>query len=276
MSDKISSVAVVKEALALSWARKWTFMGLIILAFVGAFALSFGAALMGAITSESSIATVFFGAVIVIAELFAAAFMLTAMNHLAVTLQRGEGRAFFKGLLPRMGGVFVRLLLIWLTTALATLIVMAPFALAAWLLVDDWENVSSLFAVVPPFFLLLMIPVYALMCRLWLMIPGASVGEKFFISRAFALSKGHTWKMFLSYLMIILPAMAICLFIVFGLFGAGTVGGIGVMAFLMFILIFVFELAVVVIIVTCNCVWYEKLRLRYEEIDEVKRVADMP
>jgi hypothetical protein len=255
MSDKISPVAVVKQAVALSWRRKWTFLGLLLASFA-----PLVAGMVAVVVSNGS-GVAFFLTVCV--YLLGFLFMVTTSNHLAVTMQRGSGTVLPRPLWPAMGRVFVQGVII-----MALIIaVMLVFMLPAWVLLYMFfpQDGAGLSPTAIPLIIFVCVAAYALvvalMLRLGIMIPGAAVGAVVGVREALGLTRGHSWRMFGALLLVSLPVLLLGgiyqLFIVSpapGDFGVGQ-GVVG-------LLLSALDLFLSLVMLVMNAIWFERLRLR--------------
>lgn len=258
MSDKISPFAVAKEAVALSWKRKWTFTGLLLFGIVPVM-VAVGVTVM----SEAQPGATFFLTFCV--HLLAMLFLMTASNHLAVTMQRGPGKVLPRPFWPAMGRVFVRgLILVGLVFA-AMLVIMAPAAVMAYLSMPQdgaGFETTALFPLVAFIVLAAYIFVVGLMIRLSVMIPGAAVGVVVRVREALAMTRGHAWRMFWSMMLVVVPLMALTLILELFIIlpgGGESFGGVQAVAFLCLLVV---DLFAWIVMLVQNAVWYEKLRLR--------------
>jgi len=267
MSGKISPIAVAKEALSLSWARKWTFLGLVLLGMIPSL-LSAG---VGVAFDEPSGFGGVLGLVVIVPTVLVGLFVLTVFFHLGVTLQRGDGRLIPENCKVAMWRVFVRGLLLWLVTTGLMLIFMGPIIfLTVSSGAEGGQMESGMAAVgfIAAFAVLVGFAVsFGVMPRLAVMLPGAAVGHVVSLSEAMALTKGHTFRMIGSYLMIIVPFVALAVLIAGGLGLSSETGLAGVVVAGFFFLFFVFSIFAEIILPMVNCVWYEKLRLRYDSMN---------
>lgn len=263
MSDKISPWAVAREAVALSWRRKGTFFGLLLVGM----ALSVTAMGTAAATRSQSGAAFF---LTVCVHILGSLFLVTTTNHLAVTMQRGAGAALPHPFWPAMGRVFVRGLVLVAVVFALLIVVGVPMGVLAYSLLSHDPADPAGFS--PALFTLFVIAggvVYAflfgLILRLMVMIPGAAVGHVVGAREALALTRGHAWRMFWAMMIVALPVMVLT-----GLFEISVVtsvtdgggGGIGAGVILSFLFLLVLDLFAWIVMLVMNAVWYERLRLR--------------
>ncbi|EGB14983.1 hypothetical protein DND132_1777 [Pseudodesulfovibrio mercurii] len=263
MSNKISPWAVVRESVALSWRRKWAFLGLLLVSLV----------LLPTVTVLPALARSWYGpavALSVVLHVLVTLFLMTASNHLAVTMQRGAGTVLPQPFWPAMGRVFVRGLIIVAVMFGVMLAVGVPLAAVAYaVLPHDPADPAGFNPSLLALFMVAGVVVYAfvvgLILRLMVMIPGAAVGHVVGVREALALTRGHAWRMFWSMLTVVLPVM-----ILTGLFEVAVIGsamkdgggGIGAGTAVSFLVLLVLDLFSWIVLLVMNAVWYEKLRLR--------------
>lgn len=256
MSDRISPVAVVKQAVALSWRRKWTFWGLLL---AGMAPLAVG---MVSTAVSRGAGLVFFLTFCV--HILGMLFLLTTTNHLAVTMQRGPGTVLPRPFWPAMGRVFVRgLIIVGLVFA-----VMIVFMLPAWVLLYMFfpQDGAGLSPAAIPLIIFVCVAAYALvvalMLRLGIMIPAAAAGVVVRVREALAMTRGHAWRMFWSMMLVALPVLvlggAFQAFIALS-FSDGRPGAALVVPVL---LLFVLDMFAWIVMLVMNAIWYERLRLR--------------
>ncbi|OIQ49437.1 hypothetical protein BerOc1_01362 [Pseudodesulfovibrio hydrargyri] len=268
MSKKISPFAVVKEAVALGWRRKWTFTGLVLAGFAPALLvllLSVGMAASLATPGGApgfGLAALLSGVVYILGLLFLA----TTTNHLAVTMQRGTGKAIPRPFWPAMGRVFVRGLILCLIFLGAALVVMVSLGAVAFSLLGDpaqpgISNPPALVGIilvgVVAYFLLL-----AFLLRLGVMLPGAAVGHVVKVREALALTRGHGWRMFWSLMMVSIPVAILWVIVQGGMVVGGPEREMGATGVLGIVLLLVIDLFSWSVLIAANAIWYEKLRLR--------------
>ncbi|MGE4424008.1 MAG: hypothetical protein AB7D39_17045 [Pseudodesulfovibrio sp.] len=255
MSDKISPVAVVKQAVALSWRRKWTFLGLLLACFA-----PLVAGMVAVVVSDGSGGAFF---LTVCVYLLALLFMVTTSNHLAVTMQRGPGTVLPRPFWPAMGRVFVRgAIIMALVIAVMIVFILPAFAMLYLFIPQDGTSPSPMvfpliFFVVAAAYALAM----ALMLRLGIMIPGAAVGVVVGVREALGLTQGHSWRMFGAMLLVSLPVLLLGgifqLFIV-----SSAPGDFGVGQGIVGLLLSALDLFLSIVMLVMNAIWYERLRLR--------------
>ncbi|BCS88519.1 hypothetical protein [Pseudodesulfovibrio sediminis] len=271
MSDKISPIAVIKEACAIFWARKWSFLGLILLLFVVLTVLQFGSLVGFAPMSDPAnlgadvlVKAVVFGLVSLVAMILFSLFVATLLNHLAITHMRGAGRLLPERFLRTMWRVFVRGFILFVTLLVVELVLLAPIILFVTTLSPASGEINLQFVLV----MLVYLPVFlflltGLMLRLSVMIPGAAVGHVVSLKEAWAMTRGHTWRMIGWYFLLVLVIALVA-----GLMTAPAflLGGesFGVMAVILSVGAAVVTLWGYGIMVVSIPVWYERLRLRYE------------
>jgi hypothetical protein len=269
MLNKISPFAVAKEAVALGWRRKGTFAALVLAGFAPALLVLFLTVGMAVnMDSPQGGAGLGLGAALLSGVLYILGllFLATTTNHLAVTMQRGPGKAIPRPLWPAMGRVFMRLLIICLIFFAAALVVMIPLGSVAFSVIPDAgqpdvSNPSALAGIILAGLAVYFVLIGFLM-RLGIMIPGAAVGHVVGVRKALAMTKGHAWRMFWSMIMIAIPTVVLGM-IFQGLMVAGaTAGAIGAGAALLTVLMLVIDLFTWIVLIAANAVWYEKLRLR--------------
>lgn len=257
MSDKISPWAVAREAVALSWRRKWTFFGLSLV-------------VLASMLAAMGLASSWRGPGVALAfclHILASLFLMTTANHLAVTMQRGAGAVLPHPFWPTMGRVFVRGLVLVAVVFGVLLVAGIPIgALAYSSLSHDPAGPAGLSPALFALFAIAGSVVYAflfgLFLRLMVMIPGAAVGRVVGVREALALTRGHVWRMFWSTMIVALPVMILTgLFEVF-IATSATDGEIGAGVILLFLFLLVFDLFVWIVMLVMNAVWYEKLCLR--------------
>jgi hypothetical protein len=258
MSDKISPVAVVEQAVALSWRRKWTFMGLMMFGILPVLAA------MGVIVAtQAHPGTAFFLTFCV--HLLGMLFLVTTSNHLAVTMQRGPGTVMPRPFWPAMGRVFVRGLIIMALAFAVMFVFMVPIGAMIYMYSPQGGGAS-----LSPMPILLVFCVavvgysiiIAIMLRLGIMIPAAAVGVVVRVREALALTRGHSWRMFGAMMLVALPVLV--LGGIFQAFIAFTVpdGDIGAGMVVLGLVTLVLDLFSWIVMLVMNAVWYEKLRLR--------------
>ena len=257
MSEKIKALAIVKESIALVLYEKWRFLGLALAPLVPMVAI------MGfnSITLPFSVVAFIFGFLGIMLLML---FIGTITFHLAVTTLQGEGRVMPERVWPTMGKVLVRALLIWLVTIGVMLSALIPAGIIIAMSPEGGLSAVQLaFIIVVAFVYVIM--QYSLMIRLGIMIPAASVGHVLPVKQAWHMTRGYTWKMFLSVLIAALPIMVISLIAELGITSpnpasAAAIGAGGVVQLLFAALVGVYTMA-------CNSVWYVRLKER----DEVAR-----
>ncbi|MCJ2165333.1 MULTISPECIES: hypothetical protein [unclassified Pseudodesulfovibrio] len=271
MSDKISPFAVVKEAFSIGWARKWTFLGLLLVS-----SLPF-LMLMGSSILVPSLSGVFFFLGFIL-HVLAVIFLLTTVNHLAVTMQRGAGVVLPERLPAAMGRVFLRVLVMWLVLMGSMLMLAVPVGVGMYFLMpQDGGEMSWVW-------MLLIIPVgiignvvmWGLILRLSVMIPGAAVGHVVGVREAFAVTRGHAWRMFWAMFILMVPVFVLVLVLEICAFTTWTDGSLGLVSILSMVAIFTVCVLLEIVMLVMNAVWYEKLRLRYEGGTVQPEPADAP
>lgn len=258
MSDKISPVAVVKEAVAISWARKWTLLGVLILGMMPSLLL------MGIQTAsfDLMVSVEFVGFV---CAMVMGCFFHTMLNHTVISYMRGVDDFFPKNMLLAMWRVFVRGLIAYLGMVLPALIGLLPLILTIFYGAGpDGEISSGFFNTGAIFGFIGFLVGLGLMFRLGIMVPGAATGRVVKVKEALSMTKGHVWRMVGSLVMTILPVIVLqILFItVLEVFsGQSQDGSISVLPVVLLTVLFGIVSLVTFVILP---VWYEKLRLRYE------------
>lgn len=265
MSDKISPIAVVKESLAIGWARKWTLFGITFLLLISVPFI----ALMSLLEEQDSFVVLCSFGLVAVCGLLAMVFMVTTVSHFSVTSQRGEGVVIPSNLLGRMGNVTVRGILLWLAAMLMIMGLMIPAVGTLALLAPQDGSISGMVAMVLiPLMLCGTLLIHLVIMRLSIVIPGASVGEITTFSQAWSMTKGHTWRIFLSYSIIMVASMVISLLphLLINDFDPGGAPGIDIGFIALSLLSFVVSLVSYCVgLISCG-VWYEKLRFRHEVI----------
>lgn len=272
MSNKISPAEVVKDGVNLFWAKKGELFGLIVVTVVVGLVIE---AAIGALVSPEEKLTVLDGFFLLsqfVFQLFISLFVLTAISHLSVSSQRGNGALLPTDWPSRLWKVFHRTLLVWLVSTAVGLVAIAPAAGLGWLLITDWDN-PDMFA----FFMsgtvgfLCIVLASAFLCRLLILIPGGAVKHILSLSTALKMTKEQPWTPFLTYLILftmLLGFAFVALFVGFlGSFVNIGFYGIGFYEAVVFVLTILFvlaESALFAVAIICNGIWYEKLRLRYE------------
>lgn len=256
MSKKISPVAVVKQAVALSWSRKWTFAGLLL---AGMAPIAVG---MGTTVVSGTLAGPVFVLMFCLHTL-GMLFLMTTSNHLAVTMQRGPGSVFPRRFWPAMGRVFVRGLILMALSLAVMLVFMVPAGALLYVYfpqgdaVSIWPMVLSLLLFVAAYVL-----VVALMLRLGIMLPGAAAGAVVRVREALAMTRGHSWRMFGSMMLIALPVMILGgMFQAFIAFSTPS-DPFSLSLIIPGLLLLALDLFSWIVMLVMNAVWYEKLRLR--------------
>ena len=257
MSDKISPVAVVKQAVALGWRRKWTFMGLMMFGILPVLA-----GMAGTVASQAQPGAAFFLTFCV--HLLGMLFLVTTSNHLAMTMQRGAGTVMPRPFWPAMGRVFVRGLIIVAMLFAVMIVFMIPAGILTYMFFPQ-GGAGGISPAAIPLIILVLLAVYALilgiMLRLGIMIPAAAVGVVVRVREALALTRGHSWRMFGAMLLVALPVL-----ILSGVLQAVIVfsapGDVGAGLIIAGLLLLALDLFSWIVMLVMNAVWYEKLRLR--------------
>ncbi|XXJ21188.1 hypothetical protein ACR42D_16960 [Desulfovibrio caledoniensis] len=260
MSKKISPFAVAKQAVALSWRRKWTFSGLLLISMVPVAA---GMVATAVSTGVGQVSFLLFFLTFCV-HLLGMLFLVTASNHLAVTMQRGTGTVLPRPFWPAIGRVFVRGLIIVALLFAVMFVFMIPLGALIYMYVPQGGGASLSpmpmllgFCVVVVGYAI----VLAIMLRLGIMIPAAAVGEAVRVREALALTRGHSWRMFGAMMLIAVPV--IVLGGIFQLFVFSSAPGeLGAGLIIMGLLTFALDLFSWIVMLVMNAVWYEKLRLR--------------
>lgn len=254
MSDKISARSVVKESVALCLFKKWQFLGLAAIGLVA-----------GAMTLVPTIAPAsmqgpasFVGLVV---NVLISIFIVTTISHLAISTMRGDGRAMPDKLPGTMWRVFLRMLLLWLTLMGACIVLFVPLGMIAYAFMTPSGQVPfAALSLLGPAMIIGGIFIYVLLLRLSLMIPGAAVGHVMSLPETWLLTRGHTWKIFGSFLLLALPfvlaSMLLGAMLVWG--GASSALGFSVSMGLLVVSNTVFFLLMQI----CFSVWYVHLRER--------------
>ncbi|MEZ7197622.1 hypothetical protein [Pseudodesulfovibrio karagichevae] len=269
MSKKISPFAVVKEAVVLGWRRKGTFAALILACFVPVLLVLFLTVGMAAsLATPQGAAGLGLGAALLsgVVYILSLLFLATTTNHLAVTMQRGPGKAIPRPFWPAMGRVFVRVLILCLIFFAAAFVVMVPLGVMAFSLMPDAgqpgvSNPSALAAIIMVGVVLYFVLI-GFFLRLGVMIPGAAVGHVVSVREALALTKGHAWRLFWSIIMISIPTMVLSTIFQVSMMAGAAAGDIGSSAVPVTILMLVVNLFTWIVLIAANAIWYEKLRLR--------------
>ncbi|WP_319583181.1 hypothetical protein [uncultured Pseudodesulfovibrio sp.] len=257
MSDKISSVAVVKQAVALSWRRKWTFLGLLLVGVVPSVVAMGGVAVT---RSQSGAAFLLAFCVHILGMLF----LVTASNHLAVTMQRGRAAVLPRPVWAAMGRVFVRGLIIVALLFAVMFVFMTPIGVLIYMYSPQGGGASL--SLLPLLLIVCLVVlcyaiVMAIMLRLGIMIPAAAVGVVVKVREALALTRGHSWRMFWAMMLVALPVTVIGgIFqgvIAFSVTGGGAGAGLAIAALFLLAL----NLFSWIVMLVLNAVWYERLRL---------------
>ncbi|BDQ33839.1 hypothetical protein [Pseudodesulfovibrio portus] len=258
MSDKISPVAVVKEALAVSWARKGTLVGVMILGIMPSLLM------VGIQLAYPDLAAVV-GIVGFACVMVVSCFVYVMLNHTAISQMRGEDDFFPKNMVLAMWRVFVRGLIAYLGMALPMLIGMLPFILIILYGAGPGGEISTgLFTAGVIFAFIGWLAGFGLMLRLAVMIPGAATGRVVKVKEALAMTKGHVWRMVGSLVMTILPMIVLQILFVTVLGPSGGEAQDGGFPVLPFILLLAVACIVSLVAFVTLPVWYEKLRLRQE------------
>jgi hypothetical protein len=254
MSGRISPLAVVKTAVSIGWRRKWTFFGLALAGLLPILLLSGLPALAPSWRGPFLIPSSF-------VQFLAMLFLVTTANHLAVTMQEGEGTVFPVPFWAAMGRVFVRGLILMLIPLGLLLLVVGPLAVLGYQLLLEGAEI------LPPFLEVLILAagagMYVLfvcfMFRFGIMIPGAAVGHVIGVREALVLTRGHAWRMFWSMVMIVVPVMALSALVEALVSAASLAGGFGwVQAVPLLLLLFV-DLFSWIVLLALNAVWYREL-----------------
>ncbi|MGL1860965.1 MAG: hypothetical protein OCC46_00410 [Pseudodesulfovibrio sp.] len=276
MADKISSVAVVKEGFAMFRSRKKELIGFLISVGVLSLLVEIIVEVFSAPEGSSTLIDPVLIVFQLITQTLISLFVVTVVSHLSISIQRGVGAFVPDKLLGKLWAVFVRCLLIWLVSTLVVLFALMPSAVLSWVLVADWNNPDPM-ALFLAFIigLLLTTLAHAFLCRLWIIIPGASVGHKVSLSVALKMTKEQPWAPFLSYLLLfgllvgfgaVLAVIGWFLTIInvgpgFGLYGFGLFE----MVVVLFVIVFTLaELVMFAVAMICNGIWYENLCVHYE------------
>lgn len=276
MSDKISPSSVIKEACALVWARKFTFLGLMPIFLAGLFLM---VAIAYIFPDPDPIVLLPVG----IVQLVASLFVITLIYHLVVTWQRGEAKLMPDKLFPAMGHVFFRYIVFFLTL-LAVLsgwmLLICPLSMGLALQADVPFDFTSLKFIV--MMLLSLVAVFTLVAcdiRLSIMLPGAALRERVGLKEAWRMTSGHSWRMFWSYAACFLVIIVIR--VVFRLAGLETgLEGVDVSMVSIFFELcgLLLEGLLFVLTFTIRAIWYERLRLRQNDAPHTpsKAVVDDP
>lgn len=264
--EKISPFAVVREAVSVSWARKWTLTGVSVLGVMpGLFMLG-----MQTAYPDHGIS---WEILILVCAMVLGVFVQTMLNHTAVAAMRGKDDFFPEHMLLSMLRVFGRGLIIYVWAILPMVLGVAPFIIAV-LVSGDWKMgvLEVVMYAVPAIVGWVVALVFTL--RTSVMISGAATGRVLSVKAAFAMTRGHAWRMAGSLLMAILPVAASMTLFPLALNlpdGQGSVAGSScIPVMLMQLLVAVGAL---VMFVTLP-VWYEKLRLRQEGTAFVFKVSE--
>lgn len=259
MVDKISPLAVTREAMAVSWKRKWSFLGLTLAALVCLLAATGLPALVFGKITAPLLSTAL--------QLLVMFLLTTTSNHLAVTEQRGAGTPFPRPFWPATGRVLGRALVVVLILLGLMILVMVPLGgLAYHLLPSPLADPGDFSSPVLPFLAVLGVAAYFLILgfglRLGIMIPGAAADRVIKVREALAMTRGHAWRMVWSMLLVLIPLlilMALGNLLLFTEIAGGRIGA-GVAAG--FALLLAVDLCSWIVMLVMNAVWYERLRLR--------------
>jgi hypothetical protein len=258
MYSKISPTVAVKEAMRISWERKWSFLGLFLL-------------LMVAIMSLQVLAVMVPDAVVVAGVLmafitpFAQLVFIALFCHLVITHMRGDGRIMPDPFWTTIWRVFIRGLLLFLLTMGVLVVVMGP--VVAVLISQQpggGELGGGLGGLMIVGFLVAYALIVALFLRLGVMIPGASVGHVMSLKEAWAMTKGHGWRMFGSVLMVAVVSSIVALVFMLPFFVSVDGEEPGMFVFISLVPMMCVALMANVVFFVLMPVWYEKLRLRHE------------
>jgi len=257
LSGKIPVVAVAGQAVALGWKRKWTFLGLLLVGTVPA------ALVVVATAAQPESGAMIFLTFCV--YFLSTLFWVTTSNHLAMTMQRGAAAVFPKPFWPALGRVFVRGLILTVLSLAVLIVFMIPFGVLLYLYLPQNGGTSGTPLLLFLLFLLAAagyVLVVALMLRLGIMVPAATVGVVVRVREALAMTRGHSWRMFWSMVLVALPAFILGMlfeaFVTFSVLG-GQVNAFLVIPALLLLSLSLFTWTVMLVLTS---VWYEKLRLR--------------
>lgn len=270
MSDKISPFEVVKEALSVGWARKWTFSGITCLQFLPMLLFILVMTSMESfdltmLTDISSTMLMAISSTMFVVNMFVVLVAVTAGCHLAVTAQRGEGRVSPDFWIKALWQVFIRGLLIWLVMFGITALAVGLIAGAIYFFSpedgQDFNGVVSFLVIL--FIFVVNIVLFGSLMRLGIIIPGASVGHKISLSESFVMTRHHAWRMLWSYAIISIPVVVVILGCAVATDAIQSIWvGIAITS-----LIVIGDIVISVFLLVTLCVWYEKLRLRREAMN---------
>lgn len=278
--EKISPWSVVTETMSLAWARKWTYLGLSLSLFLP---IAPGVGFFVSFSNTTGVDAEFDPGLLVgsmgglfLFSILCCIFMMTVMSHLAVTQQRGQAKVLPPSLIKSMWDVFCRMIVLvfvsWGIMMLAMMVLMIPMAIGSVFLIGksvDEIGAEAVWLVLS--LLVVMIPVYAILCRPYVMIPGAAVGVRVTVSKAFEMTKGHMWRMFASYLVLLVPGL-LCMLVaeVAEALAPDADSWILAVVVIPVLLLCCFSYAWMGI---CDAVWFEKLRLRHNAMILARRAA---
>lgn len=264
MSDKISPLAVVKEAVAITWGEKWVCLGLVLgsVLLVGVLVALMSFLVSGVKSVGLQIVITF------IVETLVMVALVTAISHLAVTQQRGAGKTFPEKMRLAMWRVFVRGLIL-ISIYLGSLLMLGLLAgLTQQFMPIQTSDLNTAFFLVGIPLVFLYLGILAFLLRLSVMVPGAAVGQSVSVRKALSMTRGYAWRMLGAFLLLVLLMVVVCLVMLLLTFMLHFIG------FRIFISGFgLWEIMIVIVslavgpywyasLLAMVAVWYEKLRLR--------------
>jgi len=260
LKDKISLLAVIKEASSITWDRKWVLLLVFAACLVVAMGFQFLPVLVpGMHWSLFSIGV----AGMMLSQLVA----LVVCCHLVVMHMRGVIRIIPEHFGSRLWQSAIRGVLFLLVVGGVWLLGVRPMffmgANTEWVNMDPAGGTS--FIAMGGWFLFVFVAVITLALRLSVMFPGASVGHVLSLKEAWRMTDGHSWRMFGSYALVELLVM-----VVGGVLAApfsieiadGRFGVVGSSMLVMAICVWLFGAMLTAVLLP---VWYERLRLWHEE-----------
>ena len=261
MSDKISPVEVVREAIRICWAYKGRFSGLTCLTLAP---MALMVPLVKLSSGNIKILVLPLALLFMLSCVIYVVFVVMAGSHLTITELRGNPALLPEKWMDRGGLVFVRGFVLWLTSLLVLPVVMAPTMLMGYLLSPEsggeisggWGVLLMLMAAAT------ILIFWGFMARVGVMMPGASVGQIVSIFQALKMTSNHTIRMLLSFAMIQLPVFVLFFLAPRKNFNSGNDSLLdGLLFFGPAVAIWIINMSSCI---SVEAVWYEKLRLRHE------------
>lgn len=260
MATKVSPLAVIKESLKLFWNQKWIYLGLALAPFAAVAAMFVLNLAYMEQTARAGIGDISIMPLLMMLVVFVGMWTYTIIfNHYVITHLRGAP-AFIP---ERLGHKLFRTLLLFLKFIGLTLVVTLPIMLVFLLCFGTSLKTASDGLILTIILLAFPLSVlcYIAALRVLMAFPGIAVGELYKIRDAWKLTKGHGFRMLLTFIIYLVPLII-----------TEVAAGATDSPVLVLVVMFACQALLQILNIITTGVWYERLLPLYR--DRLKNEAE--